>query len=82
MTDELLYLTMDEVLRIHERVLITGGESGVLYLGNLDFTLTLTRDSKDDIFTKSAVILHGIVVGTLLSMGINAQHIQQQRCFF
>ena len=58
---EIKYLTKEEIIKIHERVIEeTGGSSGLLNKGLLDLVLDQAKVS-NDIIQKSIVILFGII---------------------
>ena len=61
------YLSVHDIIKIHrEIVMTTGGVAGVLQRGNLDFVVALVRGdfrSGEDIFTKAAYLLKGIIQG-------------------
>ncbi len=59
-------LTVERVIRLHDRIIDeTGGESGMLNHGNLDFTITQALEGfqKEDLFTRAAKLLGGIIKG-------------------
>lgn len=62
------YLTIEQLLFIHERVIAeTGGESGVLNWGALEPVVARPRqgyggvDAFPDLFSKAAALMHGII---------------------
>ena len=63
------YPTIDEIIEIHNRIIEeTGGETGPLNMGNLEFVLEHIQTefyghSLDDIFTQAAVLIRGIICG-------------------
>lgn len=63
------YPTLQEVIAIHEQVIErTGGESGPLNMGNLEFVLDQISTEfygrpSGDIFTQAAVLIRGIICG-------------------
>lgn len=78
------YLTVENILAIHDRVIeeatyskifldYSGGEKGIAHLGNLENTISRVQYSvygiEHDIFTKSAILLHGINCGHCFTDG-------------
>jgi len=59
--NEVKYLTKEEIIKIHEKIIEeTGGTSGLLNEGLLDIVLEQTKIS-DDIIQKSIVLVFGII---------------------
>lgn len=58
---EVKYLTKEEIIRIHEKIIEeTGGTSGMLNEGLLDLTLDQMKVS-EDLIQKSIVLIFGII---------------------
>ncbi len=59
----IVYLTIEEIIEAHEEIIkATGGHSGILSFGNLDFLVSQSRIPKD-IFRSAAVLFFGILTG-------------------
>lgn len=57
------YLTTDEIIKIHDELIKeTGGHSGIISYGNLDFIVNQTKIPKA-IERASAVLFYGILTG-------------------
>ncbi len=65
--NDIEYITVEEIIRIHERMIFElGGEPGILFKGDLDF-LTAMMDNRyfinHDILSMASKILNGIIRG-------------------
>ena len=65
--DRIEYISVDEMIRIHERMIYEiGGEPGILYRGNLDFLIAIMNEDyflKFDILSMASRIMNGIIRG-------------------
>lgn len=63
------YPSVEEIIAIHDRIIEeTGGETGPLNMGNLEFILEQIQTefygySLDDIFIQAAILIRGIICG-------------------
>jgi len=58
------YLSLDDVIKIHRRIIAeTGGEHGLLSPGSLAFTLERMRERKEDVYGQAAFLLYSITTG-------------------
>lgn len=58
---EVNYITTEEIITIHDEIIKTsGGHSGIVNLGNLDFIISQIEIPKD-FFRKAATLLLGIL---------------------
>ena len=64
-----IYPSIEEIIEIHDRIIEeTGGETGPLNMGNLDFILEQIQTefyghSFDDLFVQAAILVRGIICG-------------------
>ncbi len=60
---KIIYLTTDEIVEIHNKIIEeTGGHSGVLSLGNLDFLVSQSEIPKD-LYRAIEILFYGILTG-------------------
>ncbi len=79
--DEIIYLTMEEIIEIHDRIIKEfGGESGISNKGNLEFTLSKMRIPKD-IYRKAAVLMTGIIESHVFVDGNKRTGLEAARVF-
>lgn len=58
---EIKYLTTEEIIEIHDRIIVkSGGHSGIISYGNLDFVISQTKIPKT-IERKVATLFYGIL---------------------